>query len=153
MAADFCTLNGLMITARVLLEGGSATRVAASSMQTCTTATVPTRSSPCSVSPACSARVGEHFHEPADAAPLPRRTAGTGGQLAGCDVLLYQAGADPHIDDPLGGWLTTGVLFVATTRYSSSAAATEFQWPGIWPAATKNPCARSSTFTTTHCAP
>ena len=27
-----------------------------------------------------------------------------------CDVLLYQAGADPHIDDPLGGWLTTAQL-------------------------------------------
>ena len=27
-------------------------------------------------------------------------------RLEGCDVLLYQAGADPHIDDPLGGWLT-----------------------------------------------
>lgn len=27
-----------------------------------------------------------------------------------CDVLLYQAGADPHIDDPLGGWLTTEQL-------------------------------------------
>jgi acetoin utilization deacetylase AcuC-like enzyme len=27
-----------------------------------------------------------------------------------CDVLLYQAGADPHIDDPLGGWLTTPQL-------------------------------------------
>ena len=24
-----------------------------------------------------------------------------------CDVVLYQAGADPHIDDPLGGILTT----------------------------------------------
>lgn len=24
-----------------------------------------------------------------------------------CDVLLYQAGADPHIDDPLGGWLSS----------------------------------------------
>jgi len=28
-----------------------------------------------------------------------------------CDVVLYQAGADPHIDDPLGGWLTTDQLF------------------------------------------
>ena len=26
--------------------------------------------------------------------------------FAGCDVLLYQAGADPHVNDPLGGWLT-----------------------------------------------
>lgn len=26
------------------------------------------------------------------------------------DVLLYQAGADPHVNDPYGGWLTTGQL-------------------------------------------
>lgn len=26
------------------------------------------------------------------------------------DLVLYQAGADPHIDDPLGGWLTTRQL-------------------------------------------
>lgn len=30
--------------------------------------------------------------------------------MANCDVILYQAGADPHIDDPLGGWLTTEQL-------------------------------------------
>ena len=28
-------------------------------------------------------------------------------QMAGCDLVLYQAGADPHIEDPMGGWLTT----------------------------------------------
>ena len=28
-----------------------------------------------------------------------------------CDVLLYQAGADPHVDDPLGGWMTTEELY------------------------------------------
>jgi acetoin utilization deacetylase AcuC-like enzyme len=28
----------------------------------------------------------------------------------GCELLLYQAGADPHINDPLGGWLTTAQL-------------------------------------------
>ena len=27
-----------------------------------------------------------------------------------CDVILYQAGADPHINDPLGGFLTTNQL-------------------------------------------
>jgi acetoin utilization deacetylase AcuC-like enzyme len=27
-----------------------------------------------------------------------------------CDLLLYQAGADPHVDDPLGGWLSTAQL-------------------------------------------
>lgn len=32
-------------------------------------------------------------------------------QFGKCDVVLYQAGADPHVDDPLGGWLTTEQLF------------------------------------------
>jgi acetoin utilization deacetylase AcuC-like enzyme len=32
------------------------------------------------------------------------------GPMSGCDVILYQAGADPHVDDPLGGWLTTEQL-------------------------------------------
>jgi acetoin utilization deacetylase AcuC-like enzyme len=27
-----------------------------------------------------------------------------------CDLVLYQAGADPHINDPHGGWLTTAQL-------------------------------------------
>jgi acetoin utilization deacetylase AcuC-like enzyme len=32
-------------------------------------------------------------------------------RFTGCDVLLYQAGADPHIDDPMCGWLTDAQLF------------------------------------------
>ena len=31
-------------------------------------------------------------------------------EMRDCDVILYQAGADPHIDDPLGGFLTTEQL-------------------------------------------
>ncbi|MBS0557739.1 MAG: histone deacetylase [Proteobacteria bacterium] len=31
-------------------------------------------------------------------------------RFADCELLLYQAGADPHINDPLGGWLTTEQL-------------------------------------------
>jgi len=30
--------------------------------------------------------------------------------MADCDLVLYQAGADPHVDDPFGGWLTTAEL-------------------------------------------
>lgn len=30
--------------------------------------------------------------------------------MSDCDVVLYQAGADPHINDPFGGWLTTEEL-------------------------------------------
>ena len=32
-------------------------------------------------------------------------------RFAKCDVVLYQAGADPHVNDPLGGILTTEQLY------------------------------------------
>lgn len=35
--------------------------------------------------------------------------------MAECDLVLYQAGADPHIDDPLGGFLTTTLGIMADT--------------------------------------
>jgi acetoin utilization deacetylase AcuC-like enzyme len=31
-------------------------------------------------------------------------------QMGGCDIVLYQAGADAHVEDPLGGLLTTAQL-------------------------------------------
>lgn len=31
--------------------------------------------------------------------------------FAGCDVLLFQAGVDVHIDDPMGGWMNTAEIF------------------------------------------
>ncbi len=30
--------------------------------------------------------------------------------MSDCDLVLYQAGADPHVNDPYGGWLTTEEL-------------------------------------------
>ena len=30
--------------------------------------------------------------------------------MSDCDVVLYQAGADPHVKDPYGGWLSTAEL-------------------------------------------
>ena len=37
-------------------------------------------------------------------------------QFAGCGLVLYQAGADPHVDDPLGGFLTTPQLALRDWR-------------------------------------
>lgn len=36
--------------------------------------------------------------------------------MAGCDLVLYQAGADPHVNDPLGGFLTTEQLRIRDRR-------------------------------------
>jgi len=43
-------------------------------------------------------------------APGPKPGSQSCSQAGDCDVVLYQAGADPHVDDPLGGWLTTEQL-------------------------------------------
>jgi acetoin utilization deacetylase AcuC-like enzyme len=43
--------------------------------------------------------------------------------FADCDIVLYQAGADPHIDDPLGGFLTTPQLAMRDWRVFSGLRA------------------------------
>ncbi|HET8941530.1 MAG TPA: hypothetical protein VFN13_06050 [Rudaea sp.] len=50
------------------------------------------------------------WEEPAQANDFLKAIPRIMQRFAGCDVLLYQAGADPHINDPLGGWLTTEQL-------------------------------------------
>ncbi len=53
---------------------------------------------------------GRHYSAPSDAKKFFQRLPSVLDQFADCDVVLYQAGADPHINDPLGGWLTTAQL-------------------------------------------
>jgi acetoin utilization deacetylase AcuC-like enzyme len=50
--------------------------------------------------------------------------------MRGCDLILYQAGADPHVDDPLGGWLTTEQLRERDRRVFAAAA--EWKVPMAW---------------------
>lgn len=42
-----------------------------------------------------------------DAAPFIGKLTELMRSFSDCDLLIYQAGADPHIADPLGGFLTT----------------------------------------------
>jgi acetoin utilization deacetylase AcuC-like enzyme len=50
---------------------------------------------------------GRWFHAPADAPSYLARLRETGRRFGDFDLVLYQAGADVHVDDPLGGVLTT----------------------------------------------
>jgi acetoin utilization deacetylase AcuC-like enzyme len=105
----FCTFNGLVVTARVLL-GEGATRIG---ILDCDehygdgTDEILGRLGRHRIR---HVTAGEEWQHPAQASDflreLPRMVRG----MKGCDVLLYQAGADPHIDDPLGGWLTDAQL-------------------------------------------
>lgn len=52
----------------------------------------------------------EEYNWPAQAEVFLMRVPALVASMKDCDVVLYQAGADPHVDDPLGGWLTTQQL-------------------------------------------
>lgn len=59
----------------------------------------------------------------ADQAPgFLARIDGFVQRFAGCDVLLYQAGADPHVDDPMCGWLTDAQLAERDARVFAACA-------------------------------
>jgi acetoin utilization deacetylase AcuC-like enzyme len=53
---------------------------------------------------------GQHYRARRHAAELLEALPGQVRAMRGCDVVLYQAGADPHVDDPLGGMMTTDEL-------------------------------------------
>lgn len=110
-AGGFCTFNGLLVTALVILAERRARRVVIFD---------------------CDHHYGDgtddilargiggglihHFtagrsfsqprHAPAFFARLDEEISGLGRD----DLVLYQAGADPHVNDPLGGWLTDAQL-------------------------------------------
>lgn len=50
---------------------------------------------------------GAEWEEPEQAEEFLAEIPAIMERFSECDVLLYQAGADPHVDDPMGGWLTT----------------------------------------------
>lgn len=109
-AADFCTFNGLMVAARALLHEGAARKVGildADMHYGDGTDAILEHTGERRVT---HFSVGEHYFEPGDAAPFFERLPEILTTFDGCDVLLYQAGADPHVDDPLGGWLATEQL-------------------------------------------
>ena len=62
---------------------------------------------------------GERWHGPRQAAEFLKHIADDLDAMASCDIVLYQAGADPHVDDPLGGFLTTAQLATRDWRVFS----------------------------------
>jgi acetoin utilization deacetylase AcuC-like enzyme len=110
-AKDYCTFNGLMVTARVLLEGSSLARIGILDADMHYGDGTDEIIAVLGESRVQHDSIGEHFHDPSQARQFIDELPDRVSAFAGCGLLLYQAGADPHIDDPLGGWLTTEDLF------------------------------------------
>ena len=112
----FCTFNGLTVTAAALLRDENAVHVGILDCDT----HYGDGTDDILRKLRLTARVlhysaGETWHRPSQATSFLSTLRSIVESFAGCDVLLYQAGADPHVDDPLGGWLTTAQLIERDT--------------------------------------
>jgi acetoin utilization deacetylase AcuC-like enzyme len=107
----FCTFNGLVVTAAALLHEGHVARVG---ILDCDThygdGTEDIRSTLHLEAHVPHYTTGANWRRPDQAQEFLHTLPSIVESFSGCDVLLYQAGADPHVDDPLGGWLTTAQL-------------------------------------------
>jgi acetoin utilization deacetylase AcuC-like enzyme len=108
-AGGFCTFNGLMVAAVALLRDGAVGRIG---ILDCdqhygngTDDIIQHLGLRDHVRHATAGH-GYPLHAARFLAKLPALVAG----FADCDLLMYQAGADPHVADPLGGFLTTAQL-------------------------------------------
>jgi acetoin utilization deacetylase AcuC-like enzyme len=73
---------------------------------------------------------GAYWDQVEQAEPFLEEIASIMSRFGDCDLLLYQAGADPHVDDPLGGWLSTAQLRERDRRVFRSCRA--MRLPVAW---------------------
>lgn len=107
----YCTFNGLMVTAAALQAEGLVRRVGIIDCD------MHFGDGTEEIIDRIRARdwvrhftAGHRFADPSMAGLFFKRLPRVIEAMADCDVVLYQAGADPHVKDPLGGFLTTKEL-------------------------------------------
>lgn len=74
--------------------------------------------------------VSEEYAFASDAPQFFRQLPSVMRDFADCDLLIYQAGADQHVDDPLGGFLTTAEL--AERDRLAFSMAKKIGIPAVW---------------------
>lgn len=109
-AEGFCTFNGLMVAALALLEGGQVQRVGIVDCDAHYGNGTDDIIERLDVQGVRHFTMGRHFRSRACVGEGAGRFFGwLRRALDACrdvDLLIYQAGADPHVNDPLGGLLT-----------------------------------------------
>lgn len=108
--SGFCTFNGLVITAQTLQREGLARRVGILDFDMHYGDGTDELIKHHGLDWIVHYTAGREFGRPDQALDFLKGIPDRMRHFADCDVLLYQAGADPHIDDPLGGWLTVAQL-------------------------------------------
>ena len=106
----FCTFNGLMVTAATLHAEGAGRIGILDCDQHFGDGTQDIMQKLGASKWVRHFTAGQHYDSPGDAPLFFERLPAVIRTFSDCDVVLYQAGADPHVNDPLGGWLTTAQL-------------------------------------------
>jgi acetoin utilization deacetylase AcuC-like enzyme len=111
----FCTFNGLVVAARVLLRDGAGLIGILDADEHFGDGTDHILAHLARTDPPVADAIrhytfGSEQITPRTAEDWLARWPQIVGTFRDCDVILYQAGADPHISDPLGGTLTTEQL-------------------------------------------
>jgi len=109
-AGGFCTFNGLMVAACILHREGRVRRVGILDFDTHYGDGTDDIIETLGIGWIEHFTAGADYHRPSQAEEFLRALPGIVQSMKRCDLILYQAGADPHVDDPLGGWLTTKQL-------------------------------------------
>jgi acetoin utilization deacetylase AcuC-like enzyme len=114
-AEGFCTFNGLMVTALALLDSGEIRSVGIIDCDAHYGNGTDDIIRRLGIKGVRHHTMGQHFHNSEDA-------GGVAGKLflswldraiedcSGVDLVIYQAGADPHLNDPLGGVLSEATM-------------------------------------------
>jgi acetoin utilization deacetylase AcuC-like enzyme len=111
-SGGYCTFNGLMVTALALKDAGLVNRVAILDCDAHYGNGTNSIIKALGIDWIAHHTQGREFslaHNPANGA-YERWLDAAIEKCKSCDVVLYQAGADPHIDDPLGGLLSTAQM-------------------------------------------
>lgn len=106
----FCTFNGLMITALALKREGRVSRIGILDLDQHWGDGTHDIIRHLGLDWVSHHSPGPEVPSATDATRYLRRLPGIMGSFHDCDLLLYQAGADAHVDDPLGGWMTSEQL-------------------------------------------
>jgi acetoin utilization deacetylase AcuC-like enzyme len=111
-AEGYCTFNGLMVAAKILLDEGAKKIGILDFDMHYGNGTDQIIDASGLRSDIRHVTAGAYFTEPEQASTFFMMLPEIVSSMNDCDVVLYQAGADPHINDPYGGWLTTEQLRV-----------------------------------------
>ncbi len=109
-AGGFCTFNGLMVTAAVLRNEGRVRRIGIIDFDMHYGDGTDDIIERLGIDWVTHFTAGRHYDSPPQAEEFLTSIPSIVQRMKECDLILYQAGADPHIQDPLGGWLTTEQL-------------------------------------------